>query len=111
MADITIKQGTDYPFVLIYKDATKTPIDITGASARIMVRKTLYSTAIIDLLATIDGPNGKMTFNFIPSHTDSLLNNESEIRYIFDGILTLLDGTVVPLPEGKFIVKQRITRV
>jgi hypothetical protein len=110
MTDITIVAGDDYILTLVYKDNAGVIIDITSGSARMMVRKSYYSTPVITKVATIDGPLGEMVFDFDPADTNSLVTLLSKQIYIYDVELTEANGDITTVLTGDFIVQQAVTR-
>lgn len=110
MSDITIVAGDDYNFKLVYKDAARVIIDLTGATARMMVRKSYYMTPKITKVATVDGPAGSVLFDFDPLDTEGLVTTGSQVDFIFDVELTGSSGDITTIQDGKFIVKQAVTR-
>lgn len=110
MATFTIYAEKDKSFPLVYKDANKVVIDVTGYTARLMVRKSPYGTALITKNATVDGPNGMFTFDFVPADTAGILTNEEFVKYIYDVEYTDAGGKKDILLSGDVIIKQPITR-
>jgi hypothetical protein len=87
------------------------PLNITGYSARMMVRaQPSSSTIILDLSSnngkiTITGVTGVITINITSSEMDTIPARS----YRYD--LELVNGDVViPLLEGAFIVTPQVTR-
>jgi hypothetical protein len=87
---------TDYPLVLIYKDAQGAVINLAGASAEFMISRTVYSTPVITVAATINGPEGKITFGITPTDTALVLDDKDSEKFICGAVLTL-DGARIPL--------------
>jgi hypothetical protein len=110
MSDLEIKAGKDYALKLIYKDSDGIVIDITGASARMMVRRSMYATVDITKTATIDGPLGEIVFDFVPADTTSLLSNINEENYVYDVELSLADTRKFIILTGELVIKQSVTR-
>jgi len=110
MTDITIVAGDDYILTLVYKDNAGVIIDITGASARMMVRKSYYTAPVITKAATIDGPLGEMVFDFDPADTNTLVTSLGEQTFLYDVELTEASTDITTVLSGNFIVKQAVTR-
>jgi hypothetical protein len=109
--NISIKTGTTYELKFIYNDVDGVPIDITGASARMQLRRSAYSPVSVEPTPTLNGVAGEVIFKFSPEDTASVLKNNSEAEtFLFDALLTLTNGDVILLAEGKAEVKQVITR-
>lgn len=111
MSQIKITAGDDYILRLIYKDSVGAVVDISGAVARMMVRKNYYADPIVDKLATIDGPAGKISFPFIPADTKNVLVDKVEETFLYDVELTEADTTKTTLLAGNLTVTQKVTRV
>jgi hypothetical protein len=63
--DIVIWQGAIFEESIIYKDAARVPIDLTGYSAKMQIRPYIGSSEVIDTLIsgeelTITGASGKI---------------------------------------------------
>ena len=110
MTDIAVTAGDDYELKLVYKDTDGFIIDITDAIARLMVRKSYYSPAIVTLTAWIVGPEGKIEFSFDKTDTSALLTNTSKECYIYDVGFIDKVGEKTTLLSGDFIVTQAVTR-
>lgn len=111
MPDLRIKANKHFKLQLVYKDADGFVVDITGASARLMAGRGILSDVLLDVSATIDGPNGVMVFDFLPEMTQDIIPvNQTEETLLFDVDLTLVDGTVLPILDGRIILKKSIVR-
>lgn len=85
--DFSIEQGSSFKISLIYKDANKNPVDLTGWCARLTWTTNnginqVFSTDNVDLNIysfTIDEPNGKLTLIFPATTTNSF--NFSTAKY------------------------------
>ena len=110
MNTINITAGEDYNFLLRYKDSCKNIIDLTGATARMMVRKNHYITPIITKVAIITEAAGEILFDFDPSDTNTLITSGTELKFIYDVELTEVGGIITILSAGSFIVTQAVTR-
>lgn len=79
--DFPIEQGSSFKMAMIYKDATGTPINLTGWCARIMWTTNLNQVQVFSTQNTdysvykfmLDGPEGKMTL-LLPSTTTNNFN-------------------------------------
>ncbi len=109
--NISIKTGTTYELKFIYNDVDGIPINITGASARMQLRRSTHSPVSAEPSSVINGEAGEITFKFLPEDTTSILKNNAEAEtFLFDVLLTLTNGDVILLADGKAEVKQVITR-
>jgi len=84
-----IYTNTNYPLVITYRDTNSAPIDITGATAVFVVRRTLQSTPVINVAGTIDGANGKITFDVTPEDTAGVLSDSDSEKFICGCVLDL----------------------
>lgn len=109
MVTLTIKAGKHYTLKLVYKDADGVIIPLTGASAVLTARKSIYSAVAFSKAAVIDEPNGIMTFTLVPADTVNLLTNTDREEYLFDVELTFNSQQQVIL-DGEIVLKQPITR-
>ena len=111
MAVISIYAGKSHYIKLVYKDGGGNIIDITGGTARLVVRKSVYSAILIDEAATVVGASGEMTFLVDPADTTSLLTSECDLVCVCGVELILASGKKVPFLEGSdFIIKQSVVR-
>ncbi|WP_370242912.1 hypothetical protein [Marisediminitalea sp.] len=96
-----IYTDSTYPLHFVYKDRDGVPIDITGATATLVLRKNLHTPPEITKAATIDGPNGLIQFEIEPTDTAGILDEETSGKYLIGAVLdhngqklTLLQTTV-----------------
>ena len=103
--------GDTESYTIRYKDSEGQPIDITGATADMEVKKSTYddSPVIPATNAVITGADGLIEFSFSPSETLTLLGTEQLARFVYDTQLTLDDGTVKTLTGGELNVHRGIT--
>lgn len=106
MASITVKEGKRYPIKLTYKDSNGFAIPLTGATARMVVKKSYFKPAIIDIAATIDEPNGIMVFEITAASTAGLLSDKTEEAYLFDIDLTELGKEPRGISSGTFTIQK-----
>lgn len=105
-----IYTNSTYPLKLVYKDAFDVPIDITGASAKLAIRRTLFSAAVIYKSAVITGPSGEITFTITPEDTATVLKDADSEKFLVGAVLTLADGNIVTLFQTTVDVVQNIVR-
>lgn len=96
---IEVKAGKDRDIVFVYNDAAGAPIDITGASAILTVRKSVMDAAIITVNAVITGASGTITFPLVPADTINILGSDNRETYWCDVELTLASGKKFDLWE------------
>lgn len=95
-----------------YLDSTKTPIPIDGASARLVVRKgRLDAAPLFEQAATVDGPEGKMTFTVPKASTAGILGADEIERELPYGIeLTLATGEELIIADSDLVLRLPIAR-
>lgn len=110
--NITCNQGATLSRTLTWTDSTRTPINVTGYTARMQVRETAASnTTILELTTsntriTLGGTAGTVTLNVSATTTAALTPG----KYVYDLEVVSGGGEVTRLVEGNFIVKAEVTR-
>lgn len=108
--DITIEQGATFDLVVEWQDPDGDPIDLTGYSAAMQVRRTFSDVALISLSSgsgiTIDAVNGKLTITVSRTVTASL---PAPIRGVYD-IEVSTGGITYRLVEGSVMITPEVTR-
>jgi hypothetical protein len=108
---ILCEQGATFQLPLVWKDASGNPVNVTGWTAQMDVRKTKQSEASIVELST---ENGRITLGgdtgqidlLIPATVTATLDPGA---YVYD--LDLInEQTVYRLMEGTFVVDGEVTR-
>lgn len=132
--NITLEQGDDIQFTLVYEDANGDPIDITGAQFRMDVKKTLadtnpiwsFNTADTDVTVDPDGEGGGSpetdtggdsliggTNGVITIIIDRAFSYKPAVRaggvFLFDGVLELADGKRRKILTGTITVNKSVT--
>ena len=108
-----IEQGATYRHTLYWKDSFNAPIDLINCSARMQIRATVDSSALITELSTINGrivitvEEGKLEL-IIPSSVTKLLKPIASA--VYDLEVYFGSGDTVRLIEGKIIIKAEVTR-
>ena len=108
-----IEQGATYRHTLYWKDSSNVPINITGCTARMQLRTTVESTAVvIELSSTnnriiITGSLGKIELYISDEDTTVL----PPIQAVYDLEVYMSNGDTVRLIEGKVTIKAEVTRV
>lgn len=110
MSNLYLKANKDNYIELTYKDCDGFVIDITGASARMMMRRSMYSDPIIDVTASIIGNTGSIIFDLSPSDTAGILDAYPEEKLIYDVELTLANGKKRVILEGVATLRESVTR-
>jgi hypothetical protein len=109
-----IYAGDADEIVLVYTDSAGAPIT-TILSATITLRLSYSGAIVLQKTATLDAPNGKMTFTFSSAETAALVSTSTvsipETKYIHDVQLALSSGlTPVTIIKGTATVTGDITR-
>lgn len=107
----TIEQGTDCVLPIEYTDATGTPIDLTGCSAALMIRRA-YDDA--DPIVSLSIGNG-ITINgtagtFLVTIDSALTAELAPGTAVYDLKLTDSLGNPVLLIKGNVIILPTVTR-
>ena len=110
LLDIQIEQGATFELVFIYQDEAGNPIDLTGMTARMQLRRQFKSEQVIIGLTTengriiIDSLLGKITLRIAVVDTELLTGSG-----VYD--LELINATTVTrLLEGSFNICAEVTR-
>jgi hypothetical protein len=111
LVDLETEQGSDLRYSIVYKESNGTAVNITGASAKMQVRKWgSETTAAIQLDASnglsLGTTNGVVAIAIPGAATAKLPAG----TYRYDLILTTSAGVVDNIMYGKFIVSQGVTR-
>lgn len=114
--DIVCRAGETLSRLLtVTSDGGTTPMDLTGYTALMQVRKTHASSLVMLELGsespktgiTISGVLGRLTIEVDETVTAAL----PAISAVYDLIITSPSGYVTRLLEGKFVVQAGVTRV
>lgn len=110
--DITIEQGATFSLVLSWKDSQGNPIDLTGYTAKMDVRRSYSSSDTLLSLRTngegiqIQELNGKINLSASAELTEKL----PPVSAVYDLELTSPGGIVTRLLEGRVVISPEITR-
>ena len=107
-----VDQNATFRFQVEYTEEDEvTPIDLTGASAKMQVRDTKGGSKLAFSLTspsggiTIDGPNGKLTIKITPTQTNKLFYPKSS----YDIMLTDSNLNKTKLLEGFMTLSRSVT--
>lgn len=99
--DLLIEQGATFDLSIVWKDNADTPIDITGYSARMQIRKTYDSAPIISLTngsgIVLGGVAGTIDITITDEQTTAIdiLRGKYDLELELAGVVTrLIQGTV-----------------
>lgn len=110
--DLTIEQGATFRQLFRWQDKLKNPFDLTGFTAKLMMRQSVASPLTLMVLTTenggitLGGQTGSITIFIDPSVT-------SRLRWelaVYDMELYAPNGDVYRLVEGQVIVSPAVTR-
>lgn len=110
LLDLSIEQGATFNLIMTYQDENGDPIDLTGMTARMQLRRqALSQLPLISLTTengriTLGGVTGEIILNISATDTEELTGSGQ-----YD--LELVNGpTVNRLIEGSFKICDEVTR-
>jgi hypothetical protein len=110
--EITLDRGTTLTRTFTVTDSNDVPVDYTGYSAKMQVRKDHAATTVIVEAST---SNGRMTVNSQGVITLAIPDDVSASFPVgtayYDILLTDPGGDTHKLLEGRFIVQPSVTRL
>lgn len=110
--NILIEQGATFRYNLIWKDSGGVPVDLTGYTARMQIRRRhTDGTALLSLTSTagdivLGGSAGTVVVVATAAGTATLPARPS----VYDLELISGDGTVTRLVEGEVTITPEVTR-
>lgn len=110
--NITIEQGATYTYNLIYKDSNSVPVDLSGYTARMQVRKTKANTeTLLDLTTengciVLGGSLGTIAITASATLTAAIDAKAG----VYDLELVSPSGAVKRLIEGEVTISLEVTR-
>ena len=111
--DFTLEQGANHSFEILYKNSDGSIFDFTGYDAKLQARKsTSASDVLIELVSSTDlifnNSLGKITVNFLPSHTIPLSNTNQKL--VYDLEITNGVNNVIRIIQGSITISPEVTR-
>ena len=109
--DLLIEQGATFELSIVWKDNADTPIDISGYSARMQIRKTYDTEPVISLTSalgggiTLGGVDGTIDITIPATITDDI-----EIRRGRYDLELELAGVVTRLIQGAVDISREVTK-
>ena len=107
-----VDQNATFTFQVEYTEQDEvTPIDLTGASAKMQVRDTKGGNKLAVTLTspsggiTIDGPEGVLTIKMTPTQTNKLFYPKSS----YDVMVVDSNGNKIKLLEGFMTLNRSVT--
>lgn len=110
--DFTCNQGATFDRTVTWKDADGSPVDVSGFTARMHVRRSAQNPQTQAELASDDGSivlggaAGTVQLILTAAQTAAL----PAAPLVYDLELTAPSGTVTRLIEGRFNIKANVTR-
>ena len=101
--------GTTYTLDLLYTDANDAPIDLTGATAQLQIKKHIVGTTLVDVAATITPDQGRIEFKITPTQSQALSLQRTEEEFLIGAVLNMGED-VINLIQTTIPVKQNIVR-
>lgn len=110
--DLYIEQGATYDQPFVWKDGNGNPVNITGYTARMQIRKSVSATSVIIELTT---ENGRITLGGAAGTIDLLIDADDtaaleQFAGVYDLELESNTGFVTRLLEGQVTVSKEVTR-
>ena len=110
MTRLTITADNHYTLNMLYKDAEGYAINIDDATARFVMRRSMYSPILIDRAAVITGDVGAIDITLTPDDTQNILDNVVEEQFVFAVSLIQSDETKTIIASGEVTLQQNIAR-
>lgn len=103
-----IISNTTQTYTVKYTDKEGTPVDLTGASALLVLRKNLDTAPIAANAGVINVVTGEVVLEVLPSDTADILGERDKATYLIGATLTLANGRIINLFQLPVVVKQNI---
>ena len=110
MSNLSITADNHYILKLVYKDGDGFPVDLSGASALFVLRRSMYSPILIERAADIKGSTGEISLTLVPEDTSGILDDVLEETFIYGVQLTQADGIKTMIVTGEAVINQNIIR-
>lgn len=110
--DFVIEQGTTFVKTLSWLDKNKTPINLTGYTAKMQIRPSESSSTVLLELSTT---NGLLSITPLTGTIYILLDKITTAGFkwrlgVYDLLLTSIDGNAKKLIKGEINVAPGVTR-
>jgi len=116
IVNITVDQGATSSWDFILTDENTDPINISGYTAHLQVRRDYDTTAtIIDASTTngkivITGAQGKIDVELDPDDTKDIRFQGATLEGVYDVEITSGTGVITRVAEGTFTIRREVTR-
>lgn len=108
--DIIILKGATFKKVIVLKDGSDVPMDLTGWTGKSQIRPTPSSVDFYDFVVTITNPLlGEITWEMDNIITSSILEIKG-LKYYYDLELTDTNGDVYRILQGFAYISPEVTR-
>jgi hypothetical protein len=113
--DITIKAGTDFQLQVTYKNPDGSPVNLTGFSARMMVKRDYSDATPLVSLTTVDSTQGLLTLGGAAGTIDIWIKNAHTTTLakgtgVYDLEIVSGSGLVTRLLEGSVEITPEVTK-
>lgn len=109
--DVDWTAGDDETLTFRYLSSERTPINLTGATITMQLRRKVSSnTANLSLTATWNSTTGDIIFNATNANTRSLLTSGVKRKYVYDVQVSDSNDKITTIVSGTITVNQDITR-
>lgn len=108
--NITIEQGATFSKTITYTDSDSVAISLVGATGLALLRKDYSSTVSFPFTVTITNGLGGVLTLVMPAAMTATIPITNTDRYVYDLLLTMADGSLVRLLEGKATVTPSVSR-
>jgi hypothetical protein len=108
--NFTLDQGSVFSINLIYNDSSGNPIDLTGQTARMQIRRTFSSAAVLTLTSPSDGiVITPLTGNILVTATTAQTSDLESGFFVYDLELNN-QGVVDRIIQGTITVSPQVTQ-
>lgn len=114
--NLEMDQGAYWSKLISWTDESDLPVDVTGYTARMQIRKKVDSrSSLLDLTTengriTLGGTAGTILLEIEAEDTAELPATPTDHRWSYDLEMVPAGGKVVRLMQGKLIVSPEVTR-
>lgn len=108
---IKLKAGDDGELFITWKDETESPIDLTGYTALMELKKSPTDSAALSVTGVIVSPaSGEISFPFTPAETNGLIIDGVTTCYVYDVEMTSSVPVVTTILKGVARIEQDVTQ-
>src|ERR1044072_5018457 len=114
--NIEMDQGSEWRVVINWQNEDETPIDLTGWTGALQVRRTADAEEVLLSLTDGDGieitdpTDGEITVVISSEKSSAMPARTSDKNWVYDLEVTPLGGGTVRLLDGKFLISHEVTR-